>query len=352
MPGEFHRLRADAMFIMLVGYSHSERFKPPLVVVEFRSGSRMLHSMLLFALASSGVPIQEPLPLQPVADVRMHRVDSECVGDRYLVRVGLPDGYDGEANDYPVVVVLDAEKSFGLVRDVVDWLSWNGTLPEALVVGVSYGTDTETWWDKRGRDLTPSVDESGPWGNWPQSGKADSFRQFIRDDLAPLIESKYRVRPDWTLVGLSFGGLFATYDMFHQDRLFDRYVIVSPAYPWDDGEIFDIESSFAASHDSLPVRVFTALGEHDGTMREAWRAFNDRVEEHDYAGLSYTEWLAPDETHISVFPGAVSRGLAAVFAEGEGERNLAILPVPVAIALAFVLAGSGAVSWYRRERRR
>jgi predicted alpha/beta superfamily hydrolase len=309
----------------------------------------MLFFMVLMGLHSSGTGQEEPV-LEPVAEVRTHTIESECVGDRYLVRVGLPDGYREDGASYPVVVVLDAEKSFGLVRDVSDWLAWSGAMPNAVVVGISYGTDTATWWRKRGRDLTPSLDETGPWGEWPQSGAAGMFRGFIRDELVPLIEAEYHVRRDWTLVGVSFGGLFATYDMLHEDRLFDRYVVVSPAYPWDDGEIFEVESSYALSHDSLPVTVFTAAGERDGVMREAWQSFNERVADRNYEGLSYTEWLAPDQTHVGVFPGAVSRGLASVFADRDAASTLPVPAMWVGGALALVLSGSIA-AWRRMGRR-
>lgn len=304
--------------------------------------------MLLLALPSTGASPEDP-PLERVAEVRTHTIESDCVGDRYLVRVGLPDGYGTDGADYPVVVVLDAEKSFGLVRDVTDWLAWNDAMPETIVVGISYGTDTATWWRKRGRDLTPSLDESGPWGEWPQSGAAEEFRDFIRDELVPLIETEYRVRHDWTLVGLSFGGLFATYDMLQEDRLFDRYVVVSPAYPWDDGEIFHVEASYARGNDSLPVALFTAVGEQDAVMREAWQSFNERLDDRRYQGLSHTEWLAPDETHVSVFPGAVSRGLTAVFADPEAASTLRVAPGWVCAALALALSGSLA-AWHRRGR--
>ena len=62
---------------------------------------------------------------------------------------------------------------------------------------------------------------------------ADKFAQFIDTELKPFINSKYRATDDSTLVGYSFGGLFALHVLFNRNAVFDRYLIGSPSMDWD-----------------------------------------------------------------------------------------------------------------------
>lgn len=242
--------------------------------------------------------------------IRSNEVDE---GEEYLIRVGLPDGYHRSDRSYPLVVVLDGEKSFGLVRDAADWLTRFREIRPAIVVGVLYGEDSEAWWQKRSRDLTPSLDESRVWGDWPLAGGADQFRMFLLSELVPFLDARYRLSGERALVGISFGGLFAAYDLLQEDRLFDSYVIVSPAYAWDREHIFELEGAFASKSTELDATIFSAVGEHDEeVILDPWRRFDDRLRSREYPGLVLQSTVFPGEAHISVFPAAVSRGLRLI----------------------------------------
>ncbi|MCP5049473.1 MAG: hypothetical protein GY940_20045 [bacterium] len=63
----------------------------------------------------------------------------------------------------------------------------------------------------RERDLLPTrVD------NWPPAAASDKFRAFIKKELIPHVEKKYRVRPYRILCGHSYGGVFC-FDVFLKD---------------------------------------------------------------------------------------------------------------------------------------
>jgi len=133
-------------------------------------------------------------------------------------------------------------------------------VPRMIVVGILYGESAEAWWQKRSRDLSPSIDESEIWGPWPLAGGADSFRKFLSAELFPLIEGNYRTRPDRSYLGLSFGGLFGAYDLLSTDRLFQQYILVSSAFPWNYDEILRTEESFSQKSTALEATVYSAIG--------------------------------------------------------------------------------------------
>ena len=254
-----------------------------------------------------------------LANTRLHLLSSKNVEQVYRIEVALPPSYADSSKSFSVLYVLDADKSFGMARDIVGWLSWIGEIPQLIVVGISYGGTTSDWWQKRSRDYTPTKDRSRIWGEWPLAGGADNFKAFMKDELFPLIETTYRTQSrDRSIVGLSFGGLFATYVLFSEPSLFSRYIIIAPALKWDNSRILEYEQKYHSQKAVLEAIVFTAIAELDEpSINEPWHDFNQILHQRNYQSLSWKEQVFPGETHISVFPGALSRGLKVVFAKGN-----------------------------------
>jgi predicted alpha/beta superfamily hydrolase len=255
-----------------------------------------------------------------VPDVREHLLTSQHVDEEYLILVSLPDGYGSAEREYPVLYVTDAEKSFGLARDIAAWLAWGREAPSMIVVGISYGESVEAWWQKRSRDFSPSQDESEIWGEWPLAGGADAFRRFLTSELFPFIEETYRTSSDRVYVGLSFGGLFGAYDLLGTDRSFNRYILVSPAFPWNYDEILKTEAALAEETTTLRATVYSAIGTADSeVMVDSWHRFNAQFSGRDYEGLYFRPEAFEGETHLSVFPIALTHGLKWVFGASGSE---------------------------------
>ncbi len=250
-----------------------------------------------------------------------HDLESDCVGDRFVIEVHLPPAYEATSRDYPVLFVLDGDKSSGMARDIVDWLSWRREIPELVVVAISYGGSQQEWWQKRSRDLSPSNDSTKIWGEWPLAGGAQAFRGFIQDELIPFLERKYRVSSDRTLAGVSFGGLFAVETMFAEPDLFRRYIIAGPALAWDAERIWKVENQYRSEHDQLEAVVFTGVGGRDQqVILGPWERFSALMESRDYLGLKWVSVRFEGETHISSWPAILTRGLRVVFAGEGGTR--------------------------------
>ena len=133
-----------------------------------------------------------------------------------------------------------------------------------------------------------------------------------------MLEARYPVSTeDRTLEGHSYGGLFTTWVLFTRPDLFARWIIVSPSYWYADGFIFDYENDFAAAHDTLNEVVFATVGSWEVNdqidMVELMNRLMGQIEAHDYEGLSLDPYLYAEETHASIWPAAISRGLRSVF---------------------------------------
>lgn len=238
----------------------------------------------------------------------------------------------------PVVFVLDGDAYFPMVASMASVMSLDA-LPSMLLVGVGYDLDLAMHPGlrmlevsaRRNRDYTPTFDEAflqqmnqqmaGFGVTYPSHGRpggADAFLAFINDELKPFIAERYPIADldDTTIVGHSFGGLFAMHAFFTAPESFDRYVAGSPSPSWDGGVLFD--EQHAAPHDAA-ARLFVSMGElePETEMGEPVRRLNALLSDGSRPKLDYTFHVFEGETHSSVIPATFSRGLREVFSDPE-----------------------------------
>ena len=253
---------------------------------------------------------------------------SKQTGAQYQLFVALPADYRASKKDYPVVYMLDADYSFALVRNIAQHLVERENLPSMILVAIAYpgaARDRATYRMNRTRDYTPVYAPDGGYGAEFQkvSGGGPKFRAFIANELAPFMERHYRVSADRTIIGHSYGGLFATYVLLTQPQLFHRYIIVSPSLWYANRIALAMEETAAASGIKPDARVFFAVGSQEN-QPQVNRAMVDDLEElvrqlktRNNAKLEMRLKIYDGETHNSVFPGAVTRGLLTVFDSPE-----------------------------------
>ncbi len=272
------------------------------------------------------------VPAAFLSNVETHVLNSKVHKDRkFQLSVALPPSYTSSAHvRYPVIYSLDANGEFGLIAETARILAVEQLIPEAIVVGLGYPTGGHFMFSIKYRELdyTPTVDkklleeykakaERGvpdmfiPVGN---GGGAD-FLAFIRDQVIHFIDSNYRTTPDdRTLLGHSLGGLFTFYAAFTSDGLFNRYVIGSPSLWWDNRALFEVEENYSKKHQALKATIFMGAGSNDSDqVVSTFKPMTDTLMKRGYQDLKLTVHIFPDETHMSVLPACVSRGLRNVF---------------------------------------
>lgn len=269
------------------------------------------------------------LPSYQLPHTEVRQFYSTQVGAPYVLYISVPRQYHTSTQAYPVVFTLDADYAFALAHNIIEHFVDRGNLPEMIVVGIAYEGASQNipnyrrW---RTRDYTPTFTLDGGYGPEFQkySGGGEKFRAFLETELLPFMQKYYRLKPnDRTLVGHSYGGLFGTYVLLTQPELFQRYILVSPSLWYDNKMIFTVAKAYANKNKTLPARVFFAIGEHENqpglgrTMVVDLQELVRRLREQQYSHLELTHQVFPDETHNSVFPAALTRGLRVVFASEQ-----------------------------------
>lgn len=244
----------------------------------------------------------------PGTEVRS--IASTFVDQEFKLHVYLPPGYDDSGRVYPVVYLTDSDAYFGFFKNMVGSMQFGNLVPEVVVVGIAYEEDTRSYLTKRERDLLPSGIDGRPG-----SGKAAAFLGFMREELFPFVESRYSVDPgDRTVVGMSAGATFASYVLCTAPELFKRYVIVSPYFIYGQEAVLELEEVYAAGHDSLNVRVYTAMGELEPDYaRGPWNALVKSIRSRSYRGLEIEQELLEGLSHMDVVFTAYVNGMKNVF---------------------------------------
>ncbi len=288
----------------------------------------------LVALAPS--PARAQLRIPPI---EVHTMISKEVGDSFEIRVARPPMLPGETGRFPVVYLTDSHGAFIVSEDALR-LMMISDVPRFIAVGIGNAGASGIFQalEIRTRDLTP--DAVPAWGGigipviglikpTVASGGADKFLAFIRNELIPFIDSKYPTDPrDRAYFGDSLGGLFGCYVLFTAPDTFKRYIIGSPSLWWADESTFKLEESYAKSHGDLAATVFLGVGglEELPPMAASRMVTNTlRLERalraRKYRSLELTSRVFSDESHTTVAPMNLIRGLVAVFgapAPGQG----------------------------------
>ncbi len=152
------------------------------------------------------------------------KIDSENVGRPYHIYVRLPEDYGTTDKNYPVVYLLDGDILFPIIGAYHLLLHYDEPVPEAIVVGISYGTLDRTNGNYRSTDYsTPPLDDGDA------NGGAAAYQQFLADELIPKIEARYRTNPARRiLLGQSRGGHFILYSAISRPDLFRGSIASNP----------------------------------------------------------------------------------------------------------------------------
>ena len=82
---------------------------------------------------------------------------------------------------------------------------------------------------ERRRDLTGPTDIKYDLKYVSNPGGADNFRKFIKNELVPTINKKYRTTAKKAIIGESLAGLFVVETFLLDAEMFDYYIAMDPS---------------------------------------------------------------------------------------------------------------------------
>ncbi len=284
----------------------------------FFSPLRLMTSFVLALMVSATALAQAPAQAQAPAipGVTTLRIKSTVLGEDRNILVRTPRGYENGNARYPVLYLTDGDAHIAHTASSIEFLARNGRMSELIVVGIP-NTD-------RMRDLSPTrVNTTGATGapQFPTSGGADKFLQFIETELMPEIEKNYRAHPYRVLAGHSLGGLFTVHAMISKPDLFNAYIAVSPALHWDNQVVIKRAEDFLKTRKETPKTLYFSLGSEPGPIEDAFHQFKQLLTRQKSNGLDWEAQEMADEDHGSVVLRSHYAGLRKIYSDWRIPQN-------------------------------
>lgn len=254
-----------------------------------------LPAAILLWVAVSGTVGAQASPSAPMAIGETFTIHSQVLSETRRINVYLPPPYTATAIDrFPVLYMPDGgmAEDFLHVAGLVQVSVGNGTMRPMVLVGIE---NTE-----RRRDLTGPTTVAEDRRIAPRVGGSAEFRSFIRTELIPEIERRYRTTRERAIIGESLAGLFIMETLFLEPALFDTYIAFDPSLWWNSGELLRSaaerlragvgqgKSLFVASSSEPQIAPLVA------TLGERLRADAPR-------DLRWSMEVMPGETHGTIY---------------------------------------------------
>ena len=249
----------------------------------------------------------------------LERIQSKVLDEERTLLIGLPTRYEMFKQDLPVLYLLDGKENFHHLAPLIRFLGDHGRIPKMIVVGI-VNTD-------RVRNFTPTHSDKEFDGRAKTSGGAGKFIQFLKQELFPFVEKKYRTAPYRILVGHSLTGMFATHVMLTQSSMFNAYVAVGPYLTWDEKTVI---AKIDQTLKKLPAKNLFFYVSHAGADEAQFEIDSDvktlcaALKQHAPAGLKWHFSKFEQDNHGSAIHPATADALRHIFSDWPPDPKASV----------------------------
>ena len=192
-------------------------------------------------------------------------IESTVLGETRRINVYQPPGYaESPAARVPVLYMPDGGmgEDFLHMAGLVQVGAGNGTMRPFLLVGIEN--------TQRRRDLTPPTESASDRKIAKVVGGAAAFRRFMREELMPLVQARYRTTGETAIVGESLAGLFVIDTLATEPDLFDTYIALDASLWWNDGKyLAGLPAALVGRSGKAKALWFASADADHGNGREA-----------------------------------------------------------------------------------
>ena len=270
---------------------------------------------------------------------RKLNIKSQYNQENYNIFIRVPNDYATCGKHYPIAVVLDPNFLFSSLYGI------NSVAQNYIICGIghdnvdfcafSLNEKRATSEIARARDFLPfKLDpnifiETAPVDltnrTLSESGRADDFILFIKNQVMPFLQSNFRANNSSTIVGHSFGGVFVSFVLLKFPEIFNNYIAISPIL---DPRFYTQKDMFGSNApkfetSSSKMNVYMALGSlenDDRTANYLQRLELECLKITRHAQVNGKFELIEGEDHVSVALSGMLRGFRFINEQVDGEK--------------------------------
>ncbi len=284
----------------------------------------ILFSAAIFALMScsaqtTSTPETPSVPGQDGAGTAVtvgttYSIPSSVYGVDRRISVKLPIQYaKSKDKNFPVFYLIDGgpEQDFPHIAGMLQSIDINWTLEPVILVGV------ETV-NRRYEVSPPSDDPRYKKVVSKKIGGSQELRDFIRKDVMPWVESKYRASDDKMVMGESLAGLWIVETLLKEPDMFTKYAAISPSLWWENMEIAKSSKEVFANYPAGERQLYLTMANEGWNMQKGLDVLIGNLEEGAPGGL---KWSYVDrrgsEHHGSIYHPAALDALRTFYSHAE-----------------------------------
>jgi len=267
-------------------------------------------AVALSVVVSGGLPQGEPVRVSPAAPLvvgETFTIDSRVLGEVRRINAYLPPCYgQSPATRLPVLYMPDGGlgEDFLHVAGLVQVCVGNGTMRPFLLVGIEN--------TQRRRDLTGPTENREDRKIAPQVGGSAAFRKFLRSELMPAVQTRYRTTEERAIVGESLAGLFVVETFLLEPDLFDTAIAFDPSLWWNREELVKGVGERLRAGGGRP-RTLELACSSEKELARLTQQFADELKQSAPATLTWHFQSMPDETHATIYHPAALAAFRRVF---------------------------------------
>jgi uncharacterized protein len=279
-----------------------------------KSGSRIAAVVMLIsapALAQGSSDNVGPATALTIGET--FTIQSNALGETRRINVYLPPVYtDSPGVRLPVLYMPDGGigEDFLHVAGLVQVSVGNSTMRPFVLVGIEN--------TQRRRDLTGPTQNPADKKIAPHVGGSAAFRQFVRAELMPAINNRYRTTKETAIMGESLAGLFVVETFFVEPDLFDTYIAFDPSLWWNNGELVNSAVSRLRAAGNRPLTLYLASSRDD--LARLTNQLAELLGKNAPPSLTWQYEPMPNESHATIYHPAALLALRRLFKPGPDHH--------------------------------
>ena len=189
---------------------------------------KFIYYNLLFTLVTLTSCSNASQPNDTIPEHETFKIQSKQVGEERVINVWTPENYKASKDSLLVMYMADGgiKEDFPHIANTLAKLIKEKKIKPLILVGIEN--------TQRRRDLTGFTEVAKDKEIAPVVGGSEKFRAFIKDELFPEINKRYRTTTEKSIIGESASGLFVMETFFLTPEMFDNYIAFDPSLWWNN----------------------------------------------------------------------------------------------------------------------
>ncbi len=256
----------------------------------------------IIATASVIVGCGQQQPNDPIPDHQTFTLESKHLGEQRTINVWTPVSYKSSADSLPVIYMADGgiQEDFPHIANTLEKLVKENKIGPLILVGIEN--------TQRRRDLTGFTKVAKDKKVAPVVGGSKQFRDFIKDELFPEVEKRYRTTNSRSIIGESLSGLFVMETFFTAPDMFDHYIAFDPSLWWNDHYLVRNAKEHLAKLPADEKRLWFA-GSDATDIYPHTRKLAQTLKEEAMPNLKWHYADEPNEQHATIFRAAKEKAI-------------------------------------------